>query len=239
MDNIKGLVAMQIAPLELVNDNIDPDKVKVTRLLSSSDESWLMQDNINLNPMFITPPTEKDEMKSYDLAFLLEGEFTSFFKGKTIPEQEEKEEENGENKIQEQDISQADQAGDNPAPTANKALKQVVAENTFLETSKPAKLFVLPCSQMLQDNMLDPQGRSTNSTFILNIVDHLNGDDAVAQLRGKQQTLNPIADTTPFARGLIKGFNIIGLPVLVILFGLGVLIKRTARKKKIENRFNA
>jgi ABC-type uncharacterized transport system involved in gliding motility auxiliary subunit len=236
MDNIKGLVAMQISPLELVNDNIDPDKVKVTRLLSSSDESWLMQDNINLNPMFITPPTEKDEMKSYDLAVLLEGEFTSFFKGKPIPKQEARSE---ENKIQEEDISQADQPGDPVIPEENTPLEQVVAKNTFLETSKPAKLFVLPCSQMLQDNMLDPQGRSTNSTFILNIVDHLNGDDAVAQLRGKQQTLNPIADTTPFARGLIKGFNIIGLPVLVIFFGLGVLIKRTARKKKIENRFNA
>ena len=91
---------------------------------------------------------------------------------------------------------------------------------------------------MLQDNMLDPQGRSTNATFILNVIDHLNGDDQIAQLRSKQQTLNPIAQTTPFLRGIIKGFNIIGLPILVILFGLGVLAKRTAKQKKIANRFN-
>jgi hypothetical protein len=188
-------------------------------------------------------------MKSYDLAFLLEGQFTSFFKGKPIPKKEAPSKEDGkpeidgqetsDNQIREQDISQADKPGDPVIPAENSTLEGVVAENTFLETSKPAKLFVLPCSQMLQDNMLDPQGRSTNSTFILNIVDHLNGDDAVAQLRGKQQTLNPIADTTPFDRGFIKGFNIIGLPVFVILFGLGVLARRTARKKKIENRFNA
>lgn len=224
MDNIKGLIAMQISPLELVNDNIDKDKIVVTKLLSSSDESWLMQGNINLNPMFITPPESKDEMKSYDLAYLLEGSFTSFYKGKAIPEKE----------LGEKDIKE-----ENKDPEEQKTLKGFTAKNIFLETSKPVKLFILPCSQMLQDNMLDPQGRSTNSTFILNIIDHLNNEDKIAQLRSKQQTLNPIADTTPFDRRLIKAFNIIVLPVLVILFGLLVLARRTSRKKKIARRFNA
>lgn len=229
MDNIKGLVAMQISPLELVEKNIDTAKVTATKLLSSSDESWLMEDSINLNPMFIRPPEAEDQMKSYDLAYLLEGNFTSFFKGKAIPEKE----------MGEKDIDEENKNGDTePAEEKNK-FKGFTAENTFIETSKPAKLFVLPCSQMLQDNMLDPQGRSTNATFILNIIDHLNGDDKIAQLRSKQQTLNPIAQTTPLARSIIKAFNIIVLPVLVILFGLGVLTKRTARKKKIANRFNA
>jgi len=87
--------------------------------------------------------------------------------------------------------------------------------------------------------MLDPQGRTTNATFILNVIDHLNDEDKIARLRSKQQTLNPIADTTPFDRGIIKTFNIIVLPILVILFGLLVLAKRTSRKKKIASRFNA
>jgi len=218
MDNIKGLVAMQISPLELLNDNIDKDKVVVTKLLSSSDESWLMKGMINLNPMFISPPEAEDEMESYDLAYLLEGTFTSYFKGKAIPEKEL-----GEKNIKEE----------------KNRIEKFTAKHTFLETSKPAKLFILPCSQMLQDNMLDPQGQSTNSTFILNIIDHLNGEDKIAQLRSKQQRLNPIAQTTPFARGLIKAFNIIALPILVILFGFLVLAKRTSRKKKIARRFNA
>ncbi|MBU1343381.1 MAG: GldG family protein, partial [Proteobacteria bacterium] len=37
MDNIKGLVAMQISPVELVQENIDKDKITATRLFSSSD----------------------------------------------------------------------------------------------------------------------------------------------------------------------------------------------------------
>ena len=226
MNNIKGLVAMQISPVELVRENIDPAKVTATRLLSSSDESWLMQGMINLNPMFITPPKTGDEMKSYDLAVLLEGTFTSFFKGKTIPEKET---------AQETELDSKENTPENePA-----GIKGFTADRTFIETSKPVKLFVLPCSQMLQDNMLDPQGRSTNSTFILNIIDHLNNQDQIAQLRSKQQTLNPIADTTALARGIIKAANIIVLPVLVVLFGFGVLAKRTSRKKKLAKRFNA
>jgi ABC-type uncharacterized transport system involved in gliding motility auxiliary subunit len=222
MNNIKGLVAMQISPLELVTENIDTTKVVATKLLSSSDESWLMEGMINLNPMFIRPPDAKDELTSYDLAYLLEGNFTSFFKGKAIPEREM-----GEKEIKEEDKDSNTQK-----------LEGFTASHTFLETSKPAKLFVLPCSQMLQDNMLDPEGRSTNATFILNVIDHLNGEDKIAQLRSKQQTLNPIVQTTPFSRALIKAFNIIALPIFVVLFGLGVLAKRTARKKKIANRFN-
>ncbi len=225
MDNIKGLIALQISPIELMNENIDKDKVIATKLLSSSDESWLMEGMINLNPMFISPPQTKDEMKSYDLAYLLEGTFTSFFKGKTIPEKEL-----GEKDIKEDDGKNQDKKN---------TLEGFTARNTFLETSKPAKLFVLPCSQMLEDNMLDPEGRSSNATFILNVIDHLNGEDKIALLRSKQQTLNPIAQTTPFGRGIIKAVNIIGLPILVILFGLGVLAKRKSRKKKIAKRFNA
>ena len=250
MDNIKGLIAMQISPVNLVEKNIDRDKITVTKLFSSSDESWLMKGNINLNPMFITPPKEKDEMQSYSLAYLFEGTFTSFFKGKEIPQKD----------IGEQDIKMPDQASDkspgqseddpkdknlndenkqvnNDKKVTNK-LQGLIDENRFIETSKPVKLFILPCSQMLQDNMLDPEGRTTNSTFILNIIDHLNDEDKVASLRSKQQTLNPITQTTPFLRGIFKAVNIIVLPILVILFGLIVLAKRTSRKKKIARRFN-
>jgi ABC-2 type transport system permease protein len=232
MNNIKGIITMQISPLELVEENIDKEKIIITKLLSSSDESWLMEGMINLNPMFIRPPETKAEMKSYDLAYLLSGTFTSYFKGKAIPEKVMEKKEITDETAEEKTADDIKKPEGKPMPEGS------TASYSFLETSKPAKLFVLPCSQMLQDNMLDPEGQSTNATFILNIIDHLNGEDDVAMLRSKQQTLNPVAQTTPFDRGFIKAVNIIGLPILVILFGVGVFIKRTARKKKIANRFN-
>jgi ABC-type uncharacterized transport system involved in gliding motility auxiliary subunit len=228
MQNIKGLVAMQISPLKRVKGGQDDAKVSAVRLLSSSDQAWLMEDNINLNPMFLSPPATDNDLSTYDLAYLLEGQFTSYFKGKSVPEKEA-----GETDIKDEDNVAGPQLPEAPA----KKIEGLKAGNRVIETSAPAKIFVLGCAQMLHDNMLDEQGRSSNATFILNAIDHLNGDDGTAVLRSKQQTLNPVSDTTPLAKSVIKGFNVIGLPVLVFLFGLGVWFFRSMKKKKIAHMF--
>lgn len=228
MKNIKGLVAMQISPVKRVKGGQDDAKVSAVRLLSSSDQAWLMEDNINLNPMFLSPPATDNDLSTYDLAYLLEGQFTSYFKGKPVPEREA-----GETEIKEEDNVEGPQLPEAPP----KNIQGLKAGNRVIETSAPAKIFVLGCAQMLHDNMLDEQGRTTNATFILNAIDHLNGDDGTARLRSKQQTLNPISDTTPLAKSVIKGFNVIGLSILVFLFGLGVWFFRSMKKKKITRMF--
>lgn len=228
MKNIKGLVAMQISPVKHVKGGQDEAKISAVRLLSSSDQAWLMEDNINLNPMFLSPPPTDNDLSTYDLAYLLEGQFKSYFKGKPVPEKE-----TGETDAQDKDNVEGPQPSG--APTQN--IKGLEAGNRVIETSAPAKIFVLGCAQMLHDNMLDEQGRTTNATFLLNALDHLNGDDGTALLRSKQQTLNPIAETNAFTKNIIKGFNIIGLSVLVFLFGLGVWFFRSMKKKKIARMF--
>ncbi len=228
MKNIKGLVAMQISPVTHVKGGQDEAKVSAVRLLSSSDQAWLMEDNINLNPMFLSPPPTDNDLSTYDLAYLLEGRFTSYFKGKPVPEKE-----TGETDTQDKDKVEGPQPSG--APTQN--IQGLEAGNRVIETSAPAKIFVLGCAQMLHDNMLDEQGRTTNATFLLNALDHLNGDDGTALLRSKQQTLNPIAETNALIKNIIKGFNVIGLSVLVFLFGLGVWFFRSKKKKKIARMF--
>lgn len=243
MRNIKGIIAMQASPLSLVSDNLTSTGVSATRLLSTSKESWLMQDEINLNPMFISPPESAEEMDSYDLAYLLEGTFTSYFKDRPVPEKPVGEADTSESETPADAVETTDPAvtdhgvSDTAAPEGD--TPEVVAQNRILETSRPAKIFVLGCSQMLMDNMLDPEGRTTNATFILNTIDHLNGKDEIAAMRSKQQMLNPLADTTPFVRAMIKALNIAGLPVLVFVFGIGVWGTGKIRRKKIANQFNA
>ncbi len=236
MKNIKGLIAMQISPLDLATDNLEQHDVQVDKLLFSSDEAWLLQDNIQLNPMYITPPQTDEEFSRYDLSYMLHGTFTSYFKGKTLPVKE-----SGETNTQD---SSSETDPENKIDTLedveqSPVMTEITPENVFVEQSKPAKIFILPCSQMLADTMLDPEGRSTNATFILNIIDHLNGQDSIAALRSKQQTLNPLEETTGTYRAFIKIFTIAGLPGLVILFGLGIWIRRTARKKKIKQMFSS
>ncbi len=225
MNNIKGLIAMQISPLTLEKENIKTDQVTATRLLTSSDQAWLMEGTINLNPMFITPPAIPEEFATHDLAYILEGQFTSYFAGKKIP-------------VREKQVGEQDLPPETKTPLAEaKGVEGLVTENQIIASSKPAKIFILGCSQVLQDNMLDPQGRSTNATFILNVIDHLNGEDNIALMRSKQQTLNPIATIDPFSKNIIKTFNIVILPILVVLFGFGVLVRRNAKKKKISKMF--
>ena len=233
MNNIKGLIAMQISPLTLEKENIKTDQVTATRLLVSSDQAWLMEGMINLNPMFITPPTT-EEFATHDLAYILEGQFTSYFAGKKIPVKGKQVGEQVGEQIGEQDLPPETKTA---LPAEAKGLEGLITENRIIASSKPAKIFILGCSQVLQDNMLDPQGRSTNATFILNVIDHLNGEDNIAAMRSKQQTLNPIADIDPFSKNIIKTFNIVILPILVVLFGLGVLVRRNAKKKKISKMF--
>ena len=74
-----------------------------------------------------------------------------------------------------------------------------------------------------------------NNVFILNVIDHLNDKTDNAVLRGKGQLYSPlkgnIDDTT---KGIIKNFNMFGIPILVIIFGLIALLGFNSKKKKIE-----
>jgi ABC-type uncharacterized transport system involved in gliding motility auxiliary subunit len=88
MRNIKRLVALKISPLELDAERISQYSLKTHRLFASSEKSWQMRDRINLNPMFIKPPPTPAEMQSYPLAYIVEGEFPSYFAGKPIPVKE-------------------------------------------------------------------------------------------------------------------------------------------------------
>ena len=55
-----------------------------------------MRGQINLNPNFIFPPQKEEDLQSFALAYLLKGNFTSYFKGKPLPEKETPETNKGE-----------------------------------------------------------------------------------------------------------------------------------------------
>ncbi|MBF0413794.1 MAG: GldG family protein [Desulfamplus sp.] len=259
MNNIKGIIAMKISPLELDEKQLEQNGVKASKLFSSSEKSWLMEGNMNLNPMFMSPPSDASKMKSYPLAYILNGEFTSYFAGKPIPQKETKDDDDknaddkgiGDNQgadITNKPINTPENKGEINESNTDDMKKRILVQNkdeiakievknSIITKGKPAKIFVMACSSMLQDNMLDPEGRSTNANFILNIIDHLNDRDDVAIMRSKNQTLNPLDETSPVARTFIKVFNIAGLPILVILFGFGVWARRASRRKTIKLQF--
>jgi ABC-type uncharacterized transport system involved in gliding motility auxiliary subunit len=230
MNNIKGLVTVKIAPLELNKKQIEKHKLTAKRLFSSSAKSWEMRGQINLNPMFIRPPTSEEEFSSMPLAYLLEGEFQSYFKEKPIPEKPIGNE------------AQKDQSGEEETSKLEDVklktdLSQIESQGNLLEKSPPVKIFIMASSEMLKDSVIDSEGQSPNAMFILNAIDELNGRTAIAVMRSKVQRFNPLEETSPESKTMTKAFNIAGLPILTVIFGLFIWMRRHARKTKIQRLF--
>jgi hypothetical protein len=225
MRNIRGLVAFRASPLELDRQRLDDLKLSAAVLFSSSNRSWRMGEPINLNPMFSTPPPESEMEGPLPLAVLVEGEFSSYFDGKPMPVRPDK---------PASEATEEGQAGD-PEPSAG--VQGVADTGVFMARGRPAKIFVMASAEMLSDKILEPEGRSPNSIFILNTIDDLNGRQDVAILRSKEQRFNPLDPVTPETRGLVKAVNIAGLPILVVCFGLLVWLHRSRRKRRIQDLF--
>ena len=235
--NIKGLFAYLVSPLELDSQRIEAQGLKAHELFSSSGRSWEMRDRIVLNPMFLTPPASDSEMARRPLAYMLEGTFSSYFKGKPMPEKPAPE------KASDQPAEAGAEEEENQTPEATekadaKNLAQIEGQGGFKETSVPAKIVVVASSKMLSDQLLDESGQSPNTMFVLNLVDALNGREAVAAMRSKEQRFNPLEPTGSSTKVFFKVFNMAGLPILVVCFGLMVWWRRHVRRKAIQHIFS-
>jgi hypothetical protein len=210
-----------------------------------------MRGRINLNPELIRPPQSKDEFQSYPLAYLLEGGFSSYFTGKPLPVKETAASDTA-------DDAKTGAAGEakppvekegNPegasaaAPQAQAEQKPesapvtVESEGAFISRGKPGRIFIMASSEMLTDNVIDAQGRGADAVFIMNVIDALNGRGDIAVLRGKRQDFNPLQPLDAGAKTAVKAFNIAGLPILVVLFGVAVWFRRMSRKRRIQEMF--
>ncbi len=219
MKNIKGLIAFKASPVHINNDILTKNNISALKLFSSSDESWEMKNNISYNPMFIRPPDTYTG--KFDIAYLFNANFNSFFTGKDIPEK----------KSAAPDEKQIDEK---PVDKKNTDFSKIKGEASVIYKGKPAKIFVMGSSEMIKNNILDPEGKSPNAMFILNILDSLNDKDNIAVMRSKQQKFNPLYESSADTKFIIKSFCIAGLPVLTIIFGLLIWGLRHLRKKRIQ-----
>lgn len=226
MKNIKGLITMKASPLELYPERITKNGLQAHKLFASSERSWETSGRINLNPMFTTPPKEEERLKSFPLSYILEGEFPSYFTGKSIPEKKSAEKESNKEK---------EDQGSDEKPDVD--LSKIETAGKIITKGEPGKLFLIASSEMLKNNMLDERGKSPNAMFILNVLDYLNNREEIAELRSKEQRFNPLIEVKAGVKTFAKSFNIAGLPILVILFGLLVWFFRYSRKKRIQMMF--
>lgn len=230
MDNIKGLVAVKASPMMLDVEKIKSNGLTARPLFSSSDRSWEMKDRINFDPRYIRLPGPEVERKNYTLAYMIEGEFPSYFAGKPVPEKTEDKKENPGLKKEEENEKVVDGGKD-------ENLAKIEGHGKIIEKGKPGKLFVLASTEMITDSIMDKGGRTSNDIMIMNVLDFLNDQPEIARMRSKQQSLNPLYKLGAQVKTFVKTANIAGLPVLVVIFGLLVWLWRRSRKKRIQMMF--
>jgi ABC-2 type transport system permease protein len=219
MQNIKGLVMLNVSPLELTRES--GNGLKATLLVSSSPKSWEVSENINLyNPLLIQPPSKKEDRGPRALAYLLEGHFSSYFKDREIPVRPSSE----QKKEGAEDVTLLSE-------------DKIKGEVEFIPETNSGKIFVVGTSEILGDNVLDRAGSNTNATLILNLLDYLNGQEDFAVMRSKGQRYNPLRETELEVRTSVKTFNIAGLPIIVILIGVVVWLRWMAKKKRLQSQF--
>ncbi len=223
MKNIKGLVMLKVSPLALDDDKLKNNGITAHRLFTSSGQSWETGEPVNLNPLMIQPPVSDEKFKNFPLACLLEGRFASYFAARPIPGKKAKADDKSKDNGKKQKAS-ADAS-------------KITEEDAVIKTGKPGKILLIASSEPLKNSLLDEEGQSANATFLLNILDALNGREQTAVLRAKEQQLNPLRETGSALKAFIKFFNIIGLPVMVVMAGMIVWFFRYSRKKKIREMF--
>jgi ABC-type uncharacterized transport system involved in gliding motility auxiliary subunit len=227
LKDIKGLVMLKASPLVMDEEKAKEKGLKPVRLFSSSDQSWEMKGRIDLNPLLLRPPGPEEQRKASALAYVLEGGFPSYFADKPIPEKAESSETGAE---------------DDPKEEEGKTEKEVdlsgvLRAEATVKTGKPGGVCLVGTSEILQDNLIDKEGKSPNAQFVMNVIDAFNGREAYALMRTKSQRFNPLRDVEPSTKAMIKSFNVAGLPILVILVGGLVWLRRVSRKRMIQNMF--
>lgn len=103
---------------------------------------------------------------------------------------------------------------------------------------EPARVMVVSSAALTTAQMLNPNSRTPNGTFLMNAVDQLNGAPGMAELRSKGLGVARLTEATPAARAVARWSNTILVPALVVVVGLVVWSRRRARSRRIAELFS-
>ncbi len=193
--------------LEIVNK----ENVTGTVLAKTSEFGQTLQGHYNLRPDFPIPDAET---QAYPVAVALEGKFKSFYADKEIP-------------------AAADDATSIDGPETPMPAQNTEARTTITESAQ-TQIVVVGTAQLL----IQLNANSVN--FFLNTVDWLTLGDALIGIRSQTITDRPLQiktrsgefrEVSEIEKNFIKYLCTVGIPLLVVIFGLvRYLLKRRAKR---------
>ncbi len=206
---LKKIVFLKASSISIDEAVLKENRASVQYIVKSSPYSWLQQGNVSFIPWGANPPQDS-ALKQYAMAVLVQGNIKSYFADR-VP----------------------------PIDTNKTKGKEFVQLATLKQSVKPVKLFVAGTSEITGRNIIDEEGKSPNAVFMHNVIDYMQGNYAIPQMRSKGLSFNPIKETSDTTKSVIKGINIAGLPLLVILAGVLYMWRRNIRRRRIEEQFSS
>ena len=185
---------------------ITKEGITATTLATTSESGQTVQGYYNLSPDFPIPDAET---QAYPVAVALEGKFKSFYADKEIPS------------VATDDTTSG---ADNEAPVPT----QDTEARTTITESAQTQIIVIGTAQFLT------QMRPDGINFFLNTVDWLTFGDALIGIRSQAITNRPLRDVSEIEKNLIKYLCIVGIPLLVVIFGLVRYFLKNRAKRMVE-----
>jgi len=102
-----------------------------------------------------------------------------------------------------------------------------VAPRSPGDTAKRGRVIVVGDAMFASDQFT--QHAPDNLSFALNAVDWLAQDESLISIRSKDRSPPPLSFSSPVLREGVKYLNVIGVPLLIILFGMTHLTRRWRR----------
>jgi ABC-2 type transport system permease protein len=192
-----------------------PEGLKATPILKSTQDAYAIKSPFDLNPQQDWQAQRANAAKqgTFVLGYLLSGTFPSAFPdGPPAPDE-----------------------------NASEERKQLISEKLgsitdLNESSEPGNLIVVSNGRFLEDNYL--QNFQENLLFVENVADWMLENESLIGIRSRSVAARPFkVEPTEPVKNLIKFGLTIGLPLLVILFGLLRWGLRLKRRQYIKQRY--
>jgi len=106
--------------------------------------------------------------------------------------------------------------------------EDVSSDTLFLMESPENRMVVVGDADLIQDGKI---GSKDNLIFFMNVLDWLSQDETLIEIRSKEITSRPLKKISDGTRKALKYGNILGIPVLVVLFGVARWRIRKQAKK--------
>ncbi len=202
---LESLTLNWASSLELLSN--EEDAIEAIALAKTTDRSWTVQSPYDLAPNAqLKPPSSV--RKSHTVAASLSGVFKSFYAGKDIPSNETASSDELEGKVQ---------------------VESAISEDrTTITESQPTQIVVVGNSAFLQFS----GGDALN--FLFNTIDWLTLGEDLIHIRSHSVTERPLKEVSGSEKFFLRFVNILGVPLVVVAFGLIRYLLRRRAKRLVE-----